>query len=663
VFAFQLGNAFHEAGRDDEAFAALSMAALSPPCWETAMIGTILALTLCARGELEQARSAGEFALSTALELGDPTPETEAHIALALVARQRDGYPAAEAHLAAALDAAEREGNLSGLCRGRAVRGCLAHEQGRYREALSEFDVALRLTELNGYGSFQSQLLCRRGRARLACGRLEEALSDFKEAAAAGERRGSSRTGEAYAGLGDVYRERGDASLATAAYEHALGRLGADTASSEVVAVLSGLARVVAEESPERGRLLAEEALALAETCPPTGALLPAGWVSRAHEPQALARLACGWLALKRGDVDTASALGAELSERATACGDRALLAEALELRAASQPDVAGRSRLLEEALATWHDLEAPVGEARCRLALVSARTGAAAERETVAAEERLRAFGVRPNATPAGLLAVIPGGTAAPVVIETLGSFRVTRNGQPLYSGEWRSKKARDLLKLLVARRGRPSPREALMETFWPGEEGAKVANRLSVALSTIRSLVDPENVFEPGHFVATGESGVRLELAHLDVDVEAFITGATAGLALYHDGRVDEARSVLLRAQAMYGGEFLEDEPYQDWAVALREEARNLFIEVSRRLAEDAEAHGDPDAAVRHLLRILERDAYDEQAHLAVVSAHIAAGRHGDARRAFGIYTARMDELGLESAPFPRAGARGPH
>ena len=62
-----------------------------------------------------------------------------------------------------------------------------------------------------------------------------------------------------------------------------------------------------------------------------------------------------------------------------------------------------------------------------------------------------------------------------------------------------------------------------------------------------------------------------------------------------------------------------------------------------------------GDPWAAVNYRLRVLERDPYDEDAHLGLVSTLSAAGRHGEARRFYRAYVARMEELGVEPAPFP--------
>jgi len=89
----------------------------------------------------------------------------------------------------------------------------------------------------------------------------------------------------------------------------------------------------------------------------------------------------------------------------------------------------------------------------------------------------------------------------------------------------------------------------------------------------------------------------------------------------------------------------------------VALREEARVVYLAVARTLARSAAAAGEHDLAVRYHLRVLERDAYDEEAHLGLVATLAAAGRHGEARRRYRIYGQKMDELGVEPTPFPSA------
>ena len=67
--------------------------------------------------------------------------------------------------------------------------------------------------------------------------------------------------------------------------------------------------------------------------------------------------------------------------------------------------------------------------------------------------------------------------------------------------TGEWQSRKARDLLKMLIARRGRSVARQVLMDGLWPDEDPERLGNRLSVALATVRSVLDPEKRHPADH------------------------------------------------------------------------------------------------------------------------------------------------------------------
>ena len=193
-------------------------------------------------------------------------------------------------------------------------------------------------------------------------------------------------------------------------------------------------------------------------------------------------------------------------------------------------------------------------------------------------------------------------------------------------------------------------------METLWPGAEPAKLAHRLSVAVSALRGVLDPGRSFEPEHFISGDRDSVAVRLEHVAVDVLDFLDDARAGLLASSDGKAKEARELLLSAEARYGGDFLEG-IYEDWPVALREEARAIYLDVVRALAEDADAAGDYDGAARFFLRILEHDPFDERAHLELVAARLRGGRHGDAQRAYRTYCRQMELIGVEVAPYPRS------
>ena len=100
--------------------------------------------------------------------------------------------------------------------------------------------------------------------------------------------------------------------------------------------------------------------------------------------------------------------------------------------------------------------------------------------------------------------------------------------------------------------------------------------------------------------------------------------------------------------------GGDFLEDDLYEEWAIPLRERARAAYFAAASALAADAEAAGDGETAIRCHLRILERDPLHEHAHVGLVRALAAAGRHGDALRSYRQYCAGMRVIGAEPAPY---------
>jgi DNA-binding SARP family transcriptional activator len=212
----------------------------------------------------------------------------------------------------------------------------------------------------------------------------------------------------------------------------------------------------------------------------------------------------------------------------------------------------------------------------------------------------------------------------------------------------------------MLIARRGHPVSRTALIEALWPDDDADGLSNRLSVALTTIRAVLDPSHRFVAEHFIRADKDSVAVNLDAMDVDLERFLAGAAEGLSRLRDREATEAIPILEAAEVAYGGEFLEENLYDDWATPVREAARAMYSSVARALAQHAADGDEPDVAVRYLLRILEIDRYDEDANLRLVRALSAAGRHGEAHRHYLNYRHAMDELGVEPVPFP--GVRRP-
>lgn len=635
ALAWRIGLLHHLRGELDAAVAAYDGGnAADPDLAARALLLSWSAGARWLRGELERCRALASDALAAARSCGDHRALANAHTVAAMVAALDGDRAANDAHYLRALDHATSAGDLLQLVRIHTNRSSLHLEEGDVAESLAEADIALRLADLAGFALLRAIALSNRAQALLALGRLDESYAELEAARLLLERLGSPMAAYAYQTLGDIHRLRGDRAAARAAYSRAISLAEAVDDVQGTVPALSGLATLLAADEPGVASKLVLRALEAGPSLGRTGALIAAATVS-----------------LVAGDPAAAAAHAEEAVREAELRRDRPGLAEAREIIAA----VAGDPAAARHAVELWRELGNPLGEARALLVLAELEpTGETVGRATAAAAQAAT-LGARELAARAdGLLADLRHKDAPEVSISCLGGLRVARHGDPVPAGAWQSRKARDLLKLLVAKRGRPVHREQILDVLWPDDEPSRTGNRLSVALSTLRSVLDPEHARPPDYYLRVDGDAVALDLDHLDVDIERFLADATTGLR--RAGRDPATAKVHLeRAELAYTGDLFEDDPYPDWAVDLREEGRLAYLEVVRGLAELSAAAGDGAAQARYLLRLVERDQFDEQAHLDLVRLLVKAGRHGEARRRYRLYCRRMEEIEVEAAPYP--------
>ena len=568
-------------------------------------------------GEVERARGYAERVLGMADE---KTLHAEALIARGMASFRRGNHTAAVRDFERALQLAESQALPIPVDHARLRLALALDVEGRHQEALELARAVSQVARLALFAAWAPEL---EGKALLGLGRLDEAFDALELSRGLYARLGYRFEGIPLGLLGDLHRERGSLDLARAAYERTL-ELSDDCAQGVRPMALVGLARLLAFEDPLVAERLARDAVA-------------AGSV---HSRQAQALSAAGWVALTAGDMGSALARANEAATEARRRSDAIALAEAVELEG-----VATRSApRLRKALELWREQGAAVGQARVEFALAHF---ASSREEIATAESRLRELGINLEAAAgaAGTYAAFPRRSGAEVSIVTLGAFRVLRPDGPVPNSAWQSKQARDVLKILASHRGKPVPRDVLMEALWPEQDPAPLANRLAVLLATIRAVLDPEKAHDTDHFVVSRSGAVALDLAHVEVDVDRFLHLVEAGL----DARNPE---LLVRAVELYAGDFLPEDAYEDWAAAMRDEARSTYVAAARALARHAT---DADSAARFLQRLLAVEPYDEEAHLALVETLVTAGRHGEARRRYLRYTALMNEIDVEPAPFP--------
>ena len=589
-------------------------------------------------GDFVGLRKVAARARAAAQRCGEPRAWSSAHYVFALLAAAEGDWRQADAHCADALRSAETSDDLLHLMWIRACRAFHQFEMGAPRQALADSQIVLSLSEQCEDPFLVAHVLTIRGRACARLGMLAAAAADFATAVDLFQRISSRFLAWPLCGLGDLHRTRGQLVRARAAYEEALALAEPRHDVFGLSSSLIGLARIAAADDLTRARDLADRAVGLGEGLREIPAFLTRGWVE-----------------LMGGDRQGASADADRAAVAARHRRDNPGLAEAITLGVLASSDPAVAAAPLREAIDIWQETGCRLEEAVTRI--VAGRINAPIPSIAVdLANQTLRDCGVDVESPqPAGPLGVLV--RSAPAVsIQTLGVFGVMRDGTSIPNIAWKSKKARDLLKILIARR-RPTPRDQLMELLWPEVEPAVAGNRLSVLLSTVRDLLQPHTVDE-GPLVTTG-GAVSLNPAHVSVDVENFLTQATAALDADR-AREPDATTRLVAAVAAYTGDFLEEDPYQEWAVGLAEEVRATHIALLRTLSTRLRDTGDTDAVVRYTLRLLEQDRYDEDAYRNLVGALLDAGRLGEARRHYDSYVRRMREIDVHPSPMPELTSR---
>ncbi|MEU4768074.1 BTAD domain-containing putative transcriptional regulator [Actinosynnema sp. NPDC023794] len=569
-------------------------------------------------------------AVEAARATGDQRALAAAHVALALCADLTGDPVGLRAHYSRALEFAEAAGDTAQVLRIRVNLAAGLEQEGRLIEALAVLHPAVDLARSAGYDSSLALALANQGSLLHSLGRLDEALAGYHEAVRVYERMHSMKVAYPLTGLGDVHRLRGQPAQAKASYTEALRAAVRDGHHRQsMVPALCGLARVAAATDQEEAAVLADRAVEHAH----------GRWVTTALVARA-------WVAWQRGASDDVRRDARAAAEVAAVHRDRGGLARALEVEAAATDDPAAARELLREALSIWTESQAVLEADRIRVALgrIAGDNGDLRLNGRLA-ESRLAAAGVAdtPPTRP---------GAPRRVEIRVLGGFTVLVDGRRLPARAWQSRKARDLLRVLVARRGAPVPREELADLLWgrtaPAER-QKVAHRLAVALSTLRAVLDPDRLGPVDHFVLSSQKDIAVDLGMLDVDVEDLFAQAQYGVRLQERGEFADAWAVLTAADRAYTGEVFADDPYTDWARPLREEARAAHLRILRTLVDLARRAGEVDDVVHYLLRILSVDPFDEQSHRDLVANLSEAGRHGEASRAFNRYAEAMREIGV--------------
>lgn len=230
-----------------------------------------------------------------------------------------------------------------------------------------------------------------------------------------------------------------------------------------------------------------------------------------------------------------------------------------------------------------------------------------------------------------------------ADLSIYCLGRFRVYAGARLI--GNWSSLKGKSIFKYLINNHKAPVSKEILMDLFWPDADPESARRNLHQAIYQIRHIFRLNQsdirpiVFEDDKYGINPELGIWL-------DFDEFEFRRNCAGQLEQAGRMDEAMDEYRLAEELYSGDFLEEDPYDDWASRQRDQLRNNYISITDRLSAYFQQRGDFNRAIEYCRKILEKDDCYESAYRRLMQCHHALGQSGIAVRNYRLCVRRLRE-----------------
>lgn len=233
---------------------------------------------------------------------------------------------------------------------------------------------------------------------------------------------------------------------------------------------------------------------------------------------------------------------------------------------------------------------------------------------------------------------------------IVTLGRTQVaSREGD--IGGKWLEQRPGQVLKFMLTERHRVVHADEIAEAIWPNAD-VRVTGNVRHAIHVLRDRVQPARTNRADSwFVLSRQGGYALDSRRVRIDADSFEQHVNEGLAAYADNQIEAAERSLESGMALYGGEFLADEPYADWCLVERDRLRDLASQALRALIDIKVAGPAPHDAADYLQRLAEMHPYDSEINREAIQSMLARGRRSEAVRRYALLRKRMvREFGIE-------------
>ncbi|MCB8979457.1 MAG: winged helix-turn-helix domain-containing protein [Ardenticatenaceae bacterium] len=206
-------------------------------------------------------------------------------------------------------------------------------------------------------------------------------------------------------------------------------------------------------------------------------------------------------------------------------------------------------------------------------------------------------------------------------LTIYCLGSFRAYEDEHPI--DEWPSRKGKAIFKYLLLHRQQRITKDVLMAQFWPESAADAARNNLNVAIYGLRQALrngypDFSHVlFQDDCYFLNPEMAVW-------VDVEQFTAVYRQANQLLPRGDTAVALQQFHAAEALYQGELLAEDPYEEWPAARRQQLQRQYMQVLTHLSEHYFAVEQYATCITYASKLLLVEPCHEATHCLLMRAY---------------------------------------
>jgi len=227
-------------------------------------------------------------------------------------------------------------------------------------------------------------------------------------------------------------------------------------------------------------------------------------------------------------------------------------------------------------------------------------------------------------------IMAFMPQKPIPSITVNFFGQFKVIVGDDKIPESRWKSQKARSLLKYFLCMRHKGYiDKEILMELLWPDEDPKKSVQRFHVALAALRKALEP-NISKgvKSSYIKRSGPSYRVDIEENGViDIEEFQTVFEMAEQIKQP---QKAIRYYKKAESLYRGDFLEEDPYEDWFENEREKYKQMYLLVLKKIIDYCEMKKDYTGCIIFANKYLNMDKYAETIIRSLMKYYALSGNN---------------------------------